>query len=144
MCAESVAMNFVTPKLPQKLFQIMPPKRAPHGSPTSVPKSRPPLPKSSAQKLCPKSGHALPKISAQNFCPHGGPPRGCQGFPERDVNLKPRNYNFWRPSWAPFGGVLAALGRQRIFFWTPCWTHITDPLKSATSGFGKKIDQFLT
>ena len=119
MCAESVAMNFVTPKLPQKLFQIMPPKRAPHGSPTSVPKSRPPLPKSSAQKLCPKSGHALPKISAQNFCPHGGPPGGCQGSPERDVNLKPINYNFWRPSWAPFGGGLSGPGPPEDIFLDP-------------------------
>ena len=123
MCAESVAMNFVTPKLPQKLFQIMPPKRAPHGSPTSVPKSRPPLPKSSAQKLRPKAPPKIRARSAQNLCPKFLPTRwpaqGLPRVPREGCQLEAHKLQFLTSKLSSFWGGLSGPGPPEDIFLDP-------------------------
>ena len=57
----------------------------------------------------------------------------------------------WRPTWAPkyeflrpklasiLGGVLAALGRHRLFVWSLCWTSFPDRRRRQKTAFSKDL-----
>ena len=145
MCAESVDMNFVWPQSCPKSSSKSCPPNVPHMAPHICAQ----IQAASTQKLRPKAPPKIRARSAQNLCPKILPTRwpaqGLPRVPREGCQLEAHNLEIfdvqvefllggsWRP-WAAWG----------YFFGPLVGPPTTDPLKSATRGFGKKIDQFLT